>query len=58
MSTPLLQTSTCVLLTPEKNFEAFGYEAETKYTTMAEDKTHLGWYLFRGFKMKLYETKV
>lgn len=52
-----LKTPTCVLLKPNKEFHSFGFEAENKYSDLAEDDAHHGWYLFRRFKMILYDTK-
>ncbi|XP_060563863.1 heat shock 70 kDa protein 12A-like [Ruditapes philippinarum] len=50
---------TCVLLSPDKRFVAFGYEAEEKYKELLEEdaKNADGHYFFERFKMKLYETK-
>ncbi|XP_053379631.1 heat shock 70 kDa protein 12A-like [Mercenaria mercenaria] len=55
---------TCVLLSPDKRFVAFGYEAEERYSTlMLEDKANGGTsnakehYFFERFKMMLYKTK-
>jgi hypothetical protein len=53
-----LKTPTCVLLKPNKEFHSFGFEAENKYSDLAEDDEHHGWYMFRRFKMILYDTKV
>ncbi|XP_053389874.1 heat shock 70 kDa protein 12B-like [Mercenaria mercenaria] len=52
-----LKTPTCVLLSPNKQFDSFGYEAENKYSELAFDENHAGWLLFRRFKMLLYEQK-
>lgn len=52
------QTSTCVLLKPDKKFEAFGFEAETQYSSLSIEGKHEAWFLFRNFKMKLYEIRV
>lgn len=52
-----LKTPTCVLLKPDKEFHSFGFEAENKYSELTEDDEHHGWYMFRRFKMMLYETK-
>ncbi|XP_052819966.1 heat shock 70 kDa protein 12A-like [Mya arenaria] len=49
-----LKTPTSVLLTPEGEFDKFGFEAEDKYATLAEDNEHHGWRLFRRFKMVLH----
>ncbi|XP_053392729.1 heat shock 70 kDa protein 12B-like [Mercenaria mercenaria] len=52
-----MKCPTSVLLKPNKEFHSFGFEAENKYAELAEDKEHQEWYLFRRFKMALYETK-
>ncbi|XP_053391497.1 heat shock 70 kDa protein 12A-like [Mercenaria mercenaria] len=52
-----LKCPTAVLLKPNKEFHSFGFEAENKYADLSEDNVHHGWYLFRRFKMALYETK-
>ncbi|XP_060556338.1 heat shock 70 kDa protein 12B-like [Ruditapes philippinarum] len=51
-----LKCPTAVLLTPEKEFHSFGFEAEDKFADLAEDDEHHDWYLFRRFKMSLYST--
>ncbi|XP_053378752.1 heat shock 70 kDa protein 12A-like [Mercenaria mercenaria] len=58
---------TCVLLSPEKKFVAFGYEAEEKYKQILDEDGENGkvgqecksksYYFFDRFKMKLYQTK-
>ena len=53
-----LKCPSSVLLKPDKTLHSFGYEAENKYADLAEDDDHHNWYLFRRFKMTLYETKV
>lgn len=53
-----LKTSTCVLLTPDKQFDSFGFDAENKYSELAEENQHHGWMLFRRFKMFLHNNKV
>ena len=53
-----LKTPTCVLLNPDKKFDSFGYEAENKFSELAEEDEHHGWYFFRRFKMLLYDTEV
>jgi len=52
------KTSTCVLLDPQKQFHAFGYDAENKYVELAENDKHQGWLLFRRFKMILHNKTV
>ncbi|KAL3878672.1 hypothetical protein ACJMK2_031003 [Sinanodonta woodiana] len=49
---------TCVLCNPKREFDSFGYEAENKYTSLAEDKDHKKWYFFRRFKMVLHEKQI
>ncbi|XP_052798832.1 heat shock 70 kDa protein 12B-like [Mya arenaria] len=51
------KNQTCVLLKPNKEFAAFGFAAESRYMDLAEDDEHRDYYMFRRFKMKLYETK-
>ncbi|XP_060554290.1 heat shock 70 kDa protein 12A-like [Ruditapes philippinarum] len=51
-----LKCPSTVLLKPNKTFHSFGFEAENKYSDLAEDDEHHGWYLFRRFKLTLYET--
>ncbi|XP_053399692.1 heat shock 70 kDa protein 12B-like [Mercenaria mercenaria] len=51
------KTPSCVLLSPKKEFEAFGYEAETKFAGLAEEGKHHGWYYFRRFKMTLFDDR-
>ncbi|XP_062611712.1 heat shock 70 kDa protein 12A-like, partial [Saccostrea cucullata] len=52
-----LKVPSTVLLTPEKRFHSFGYEAEWKYGQLAADKNHLGWYYFRKFKMTMMQSE-
>lgn len=52
-----LKTSTCVLLTPDKVFHSFGFEAENKYCELTEEDQHHGWLLFRRFKMLLHNNE-
>ncbi|XP_052819573.1 heat shock 70 kDa protein 12B-like [Mya arenaria] len=52
-----LKTPTSVLLNPNGEFDSFGFEAEDKYATLAEDDEHLGWRLFRRFKMVLHSNE-
>jgi hypothetical protein len=53
-----LKTPSCVLLTPNKEFKSFGYEAETMFATLAEKKQHSGWFFFQRFKMALFDDRV
>lgn len=49
-----LKTPTTVLLGPNKEFVAFGYDAESRYTKLAENDDHKDYFYFRRFKMVLY----
>ena len=53
-----LKAPTSVLVDPDKNFKAFGYEAESSYSGLLEEGHGEGWALFRKFKMKLYDAEV
>ncbi|XP_053373540.1 heat shock 70 kDa protein 12A-like [Mercenaria mercenaria] len=45
---------TTVLLRPDKQFYAFGLDAEEKYSELTDEEAHQGWYYFQNFKMELY----
>jgi molecular chaperone DnaK (HSP70) len=49
-----LKTPTTVLLGPDKQLVAFGYDAESQYTALAEKESHKDYYYFKQFKMELY----
>ena len=49
-----LQTRTSILLNPQQEFECFGYDAEDRYTELANEDLHQEWYFFRRFKMMLH----
>ncbi|KAL3831483.1 hypothetical protein ACJMK2_023224 [Sinanodonta woodiana] len=51
------KTPTTILFDPNGDFHSFGYEAEDKYTELAEDDEHEDWYYFSRFKMKLHGQK-
>ncbi|XP_061183692.1 heat shock 70 kDa protein 12A-like isoform X2 [Saccostrea echinata] len=51
------KTPSVVLLKPDKTFHSFGYDAENKYATLAEDNEHEGWLYFKRFKMTLHRNK-
>ena len=53
-----LKTPTAVLVDPNNQFYAFGFEAENKYTSLAEENQHNGWKLFKQFKMLLHSNEV
>ena len=46
-----LKTPTSILLNEDGEFDSFGFDAEDKYSSLAEDGKHHGWRLFRRFKM-------
>lgn len=52
-----LKAPTCVLLSPQKEFIAFGYEAEDLYSELALDENHYDHYFFKRFKMVLHESR-
>ena len=49
-----LKTPTSILLNPQQEFECFGYDAEDRYTALANEDLHEEWYYFRRFKMMLH----
>ncbi|XP_006823582.1 heat shock 70 kDa protein 12A-like isoform X2 [Saccoglossus kowalevskii] len=51
-----LKAPTCILLTPEREFDSFGYQAQEKYASLedAQDTTFL---FFDRFKMELHSEK-
>ncbi|XP_071180737.1 heat shock 70 kDa protein 12B-like [Mytilus edulis] len=52
------KTPTCILFNPEGHFEAFGYEAQNKFSSLITDEENVEeWYYFENFKMSLYECK-
>lgn len=54
-----LKTSTSVLVDPYQKFDSFGYDAESKYAELLEEKgTPEGWALYRKFKMVLHNNPV
>ena len=53
-----LKTPTCLLLTSDQKFKAFGYDAENEYVTQTRKGEHKKSYFFEQFKMKLYDSKV
>ncbi|XP_053389073.1 heat shock 70 kDa protein 12A-like [Mercenaria mercenaria] len=53
-----MKAPTAVLFDPEKNFDSFGYDAETKYSDLAFDREHHDWFFFRRFKTFLYNRKI
>lgn len=53
----LHKTPTCLLLRPDAQFEAFGFEAVSKYNDLTEEEADEYFY-FDRFKMKLFDNKV
>ena len=49
---------TSVLLKPDGTLLSFGYEAEREYSDLANDEERKKHYLFRQFKMKLFNDPV
>jgi hypothetical protein len=49
---------TAVLLTKEKSFWKFGYEAQEEYSQICDDGMEDEYYYFDCFKMKLHHVKV
>lgn len=49
-----IKNSTCILFNKDKVFDSFGYEAENKYTVLAEEEKHQEWYFFKNFKTTLF----
>ncbi|XP_063446045.1 heat shock 70 kDa protein 12A-like isoform X1 [Mytilus trossulus] len=52
-----LKTPTTLLLNADKQFKAFGYEAENTYADLAIEDEHSDYFLFRRFKMNLHNKK-
>ncbi|XP_035678978.1 heat shock 70 kDa protein 12A-like [Branchiostoma floridae] len=48
------KTPTSVLLSPEREFVAFGFEAISKYTTLLKEEEDKEYYFFDRFKMRLH----
>ncbi|XP_062577564.1 heat shock 70 kDa protein 12A-like [Saccostrea cucullata] len=53
----LQKTPTCLLLKPNGEFAAFGFEAVSKYSDLTEEDAAEHYY-FDRFKMKLYDNKI
>ncbi|XP_052246887.1 heat shock 70 kDa protein 12B-like isoform X3 [Dreissena polymorpha] len=49
---------TIVLFDKSGKFHSFGYEAETKYNSLAATDEHIGWRYFRRFKMELFKKTI
>ena len=52
-----LKTPTCILLSPQKKFIKFGFEAAEKYAELEEAKDRT-FYFFDRFKMMLHGSEV
>jgi hypothetical protein len=52
------KTSTCLLLDKEKQFVAFGYDAEDRYEQLVMDEEHANYYFFDRFTMSLHNNEV
>ncbi|XP_052218391.1 heat shock 70 kDa protein 12B-like [Dreissena polymorpha] len=52
------KTSTSVLLNQNGEFHSFGIDAEDKYSSLAGERKHHGWRLFRRFKMVLHSQQI
>jgi hypothetical protein len=50
-----LKTPTILLLDNKKQFVAFGYEAEKRYSEIVADEEQKNYYYYRRFKMLLYK---
>lgn len=53
-----IKTPMVLLLNPNKELLAFGYEAEEEYNKLVAKNSHREYYLFKNFKMFLYENEV
>ncbi|XP_052786827.1 heat shock 70 kDa protein 12B-like isoform X2 [Mya arenaria] len=51
----MYKAPTKILLTPDQAFYAFGFEAENKYVSLAEEEQHKDWFYFEDIKMQLNE---
>lgn len=50
-----LKAPTAVLLNADQEFEAFGYEAEKRFSDLLADGEHNDYYYFHQFKMLLHD---
>ncbi|XP_052793286.1 heat shock 70 kDa protein 12A-like isoform X2 [Mya arenaria] len=48
---------TVLLFDQNKKFHSFGYEAQKKYKELLDRDNHREWYLFKEFKMTLFQSK-
>ena len=53
-----LRIPTTILLNPQKEFRAFGFDAENEYLKLASGNQHRDWYYVRKFKARLYSERV
>ncbi|XP_060566321.1 heat shock 70 kDa protein 12A-like [Ruditapes philippinarum] len=50
-----LKGPTTILIKPDgETIDSFGFDAETRYAELAEDREHKDWYFFKRFKMQLF----
>ena len=53
-----VRTPTCLLLNNEKQYVAFGYDAENRYAELVMDEEHANYYFFDRFTMSLHNNEV
>lgn len=53
-----MKTPTCLLVNENKEFVAFGYDAETEYAKLCASNDQSKYFYFQRFKMKLYQVSV
>ncbi|KAL3862532.1 hypothetical protein ACJMK2_008492 [Sinanodonta woodiana] len=49
--------TTAIIRPDGETLHAFGYDAEDKYASLAENNEHKDWYYFRRFKMALFKDR-
>lgn len=52
------KTPTCLLVNENKEFVAFGYDAESQYAKVCASNEQSKYYYFKRFKMKLYQVSL
>ena len=53
-----IKAPTCILLDKEKQFVAFGYDAENRYAELVMDEKQDDYYFFDRFTMSLHNNEV
>ena len=53
-----VKTTTCILLDKEKQYEAFGYDAENRYDELVYNNEQDDYYFFDRFTMSLHYNEV